>query len=219
MADIEAMTRIVFADDHNLVREALLPFLQNLTPNAEVREADNLDAALSLYEPGITPDLILLDLNMPGMDGFSGIGRARSRYPQSKVAVISAYFDARTVTSALEAGAQGFIPKISTRTTMMSALRLVLAGETYVPPGLSESGAPAYAPDTLTPAADSPWSKLTPREGDALRLLIDGKTNKEIARELGLNEITIKGHLRNTYKKIGAGNRADAVRIALQSKG
>jgi len=218
MTDSIEMIRIVFADDHNLVREALLPFLQNLTPGAEVREADNLDAALSVYGPGVTPDLILLDLNMPGMDGFAGIGRARSRFPKAKVAVISAYFDARTVAAALEAGAQGFVPKISTRTMMMSALRLVLAGETYVPPGLNEAGAPAYTPDIPHTLSDGPWSKLTPREGDALRLLIDGKTNKEIARELGLNEITIKGHLRNTYKKIGAGNRADAVRIALQSK-
>jgi DNA-binding NarL/FixJ family response regulator len=213
------MLRIAFADDHNLVREALLPFLQHLTADAIVREANNLDSAMGLYSASEPPDLILLDLNMPGMDGFKGIGRARAQFPVAKVAVISAYFDARTVEAAITAGAHGFIPKISTRTMMISALKLILAGELYVPPGMRESNAPDLPPIKDTqPAADSPLGKLTPREADSLRLLIDGKTNKEIARELGLNEITIKGHLRNTYKKIGAGNRADAVRIALQSR-
>jgi two-component system, NarL family, nitrate/nitrite response regulator NarL len=215
------MTRILFADDHNLVREALLPFLQRLTDETEVREADNLDGALEMFSETETPDLILLDLNMPGMDGYAGIGRARAQYPAAKVAVISAYFDVRTVTSAIDAGAHGFIPKTSTRTAMMQALRLILAGDIYVPPGMMDAKAPAFPAglgELESPGPDSPWAKLTPREADALRLLIDGKTNKEIARELGLNEITIKGHLRNTYKKIGAGNRADAVRIAFSSR-
>jgi two-component system nitrate/nitrite response regulator NarL len=215
------MVRIIFADDHNLVREALLPFLQRLTEATEVREADSLDAALLLFTPDEPPDLALLDLNMPGMDGFAGIERTKACFPNIKVAVISAYFEARTVTAAIEAGAHGFIPKTSTRTAMMAALRMILSGETYVPPGTLDASIPTYMASLGEPdhsGEGSPWSKLTPRESDALKLLIDGKTNKEIARELGLNEITIKGHLRNTYKKIGAGNRADAVRIAFQTR-
>lgn len=213
------MTRIVFADDHNLVREGIIPFLQRLTDDAQVHEASNLDEALSCFPQSEPPDLLLLDLNMPGMDGFNGIAKARGMYPQCKIVVISAHFNERTVRGSLAAGAQGFIPKISTKTAMMDSLRAILAGETVAP--TPSSSAEAVGLDLAGRGAksdDDPWQKLTHRESEALRLLIDGKTNKEIARILGLNEITVKGHMRNAYKKIGAGNRADAVRIALQSR-
>ncbi|MDX2144480.1 MAG: response regulator transcription factor [Rhodospirillaceae bacterium] len=212
------MLRILFADDHALLREGLRPFLEQIAEDTDVREADALDAALACFKGSEPPQLILLDLNMPGMDGIQGIARARKTYPDAKVVVISGYFDKRIITTVLKAGVDGFIPKTSSGRTLRNALRLVLDGERYLPTNLLESGSSTLALAALIADGtnDGPWDKLTPREGDILRLLVDGKTNKEIARVLGLNEVTVKGHLRNAYRKIGANNRADAVRIALQ---
>jgi DNA-binding NarL/FixJ family response regulator len=212
------MLKVLFADDHNLLREGLRPFLEQMAEQTEIREAESLDDALSKFPPTDPPDLVLLDLNMPGMDGLNGIARAKATYPKAKVVVISGYFDKRTVTTVLESGADGFIPKTSSGRTLINALRLVLDGERFLPTSLLDNGAlpmamAAFVADTTN---DGPWDKLTPRECDILRLLIDGKTNKEIGNTLSLNEVTVKGHLRNAYKKIGAANRADAVRIALQ---
>jgi two-component system, NarL family, nitrate/nitrite response regulator NarL len=214
------MLRILFADDHQLLREGLRPFLEQLAEETDIREVEDLDSALSCFKPAEPPHLILLDLNMPGMDGLGGIARAKKSYPAAKVVVISGYFDKRIITAVLEASADGFIPKTASGRTLRNALRLVLDGERYLPTSLLDSSTSPMALMALVAdrTNDGPWDKLTPREGDILRLLVDGKTNKEIARVLELNEVTVKGHLRNAYKKMGACNRADAVRIALQMK-
>jgi two-component system, NarL family, nitrate/nitrite response regulator NarL len=212
------MLNVLFADDHALLREGLRPFLEQMDEQTDIREAESLDEALTKFPPTAPPDLVLLDLNMPGMDGLNGIARAKAAYPKAKVVVISGYFDKRTVTTVLESGADGFIPKTSSGRTLINALRLVLDGERFLPTSLLDNAALPIAMAAFVADAtnDGPWDKLTPREADILRLLIDGKTNKEIGNTLNLNEVTVKGHLRNAYKKIGASNRADAVRIALQ---
>src|SRR4051812_31501522 len=103
--------RILFADDHNLIREALKPYLQRLGDGVEIAEAASLDDALGLFKPPAKPDLILLDLQMPGMEGLKGIGRTKKRFPATPIVILSGFFDKRTVLSSIEQGASGFIPK------------------------------------------------------------------------------------------------------------
>jgi DNA-binding NarL/FixJ family response regulator len=214
------MLRILFADDHNLLREGLRPFLSQMAEATDVREAESLTAALGQFTAETPPDIAVIDLNMPGMDGVRGLAEIKKKFPRTRVVVLSGYYDKTTVTTAMSAGANGFVPKTYSGRMLISALKLVLDGETYFPTAaMSEPQATLGGPHGLHSEADEAlWTKLTPREGDILRLVIDGKTNKEIGRVLGLNEITVKGHLRNAYKKIGAANRADAVRIALQRR-
>jgi two-component system, NarL family, nitrate/nitrite response regulator NarL len=209
--------RILYADDHSLIREALKPHLMKLRAKTEVIEAGSLDEALQ-YAKDV--DLVLLDLQMPGMNGFEGFDRMKAALPDVPIVIVSGYSDKRTINAALERGASGFVPKTATGKTLIRALEGVLDGERYIPSSLlEESDAPSIFDQTAKrtgPIEDSPLNKLTEREAEALRLLIAGKTNKQIAIDLGLQEITVKIHLRNCYKKIGATNRADAVRLAYE---
>jgi len=212
--------QILFADDHNLIREALKPYLHRLADQVDVVEASSLDEALGLFKATSKPDLILLDLQMPGMEGLKGIARTKKRFPATPLVILSGFFDKRTVLSSIEHGASGFIPKTNSGEALINALRLVLAGEKYLPSSLlSEAPLPTLSSSAKAGRSipeDSVLAKLTERELEIMRHVIDGKTNKEIGKLLGLQEITVKVHVRNAYKKIGASNRADAVRIAFR---
>ncbi len=209
--------RILFADDHSLIREALKPHLMKLREKTEVIEAGSLDEALRFTRD---VDLVLLDLQMPGMNGFEGFDRMKQALPDVPIVIVSGFSDKRTINAALERGASGFVPKTATGKTLIRALEAVLDGERFIPSSLlEESDAPSIFDQNTrrnVSLGDSPLNKLTEREAETMRLLIAGKTNKQIAIELGLQEITVKIHLRNSYKKIGATNRADAVRIAYE---
>lgn len=209
--------RILYADDHSLMREALKPHLLKLRDDVEVVEASDLEEALAAVKD---IDLVLLDLQMPGMNGFEGFDRMKSARPGVPIVIISGFADHRTINAALERGAAGFVPKTASGKTLVRALEAVLDGERFIPPSLlEETDAPSiFDQGGARPAmsGDRPLNKLTDREAEAMHLLIEGKTNKQIAIALGLQEITVKIHLRNCYKKIGATNRADAVRIAYE---
>jgi two-component system nitrate/nitrite response regulator NarL len=214
-----ALLRILFADDHAMVRDGMRPFLEMLDSKVDLREAETFDAALTLFAPEESPHLAVLDLHMPGMNQFEGIARLRAAHPNTKIAVVSGYYDKKIIDGVIAAGARGFVPKTSTGKTMVGALRIILEGEAYVPHGLLAEGATNPLPRSPQPSPSgtevSPLGALTARELEILRHVIDGQTNKQIGRKISLSEITIKGHLRVAYKKIGAANRADAVRIAL----
>lgn len=209
--------RILVADDHKLVRDGLRPFLRELDSEAEIIDAATLDEAIAVIDGGgPRPDLVLLDLMMPGMTGLDGLTRIKTLAPEILVVIVSGYSSRDHVQAAVQAGAAGFIPKTVGGTAMVNALRLVLSGETYLPSSSffeSSETPPPPRPGTAPP----PFDRLSRREGEILAQLIEGRTNKEIAQALNLQEITIKVHLRNVYRKIGAANRAQAVRIALQS--
>jgi DNA-binding NarL/FixJ family response regulator len=198
----------VFADDHRLVREALAPFIQRLAPTVRLDEASTVDEAIALLEGDNQCDLILLDLNMPGMDGFEGFNRLQGVAPDTPIAVLSGSIDPSDVSQALAHGAAGYIPKTTAGTTLVNALQIILAGEIYVPPALMSAQASRGKPEARS-------VPLAERQMDVLKALAEGLTNKEIARRLGIAEITVKVHLQSIYRKLGVSNRTEALAAAL----
>lgn len=210
---------IVVADDHNLVREGLRPFLNELDANVAILDAASLDEAMQQAEKAAGElSLVLLDLKMPGMNGLRGLEAFKSRFSGVPVVILTGHINRDDVMAAVKAGAAGYIPKTISGNALINALRLVLAGEKYLPSFmLSEAAEEPAMHEGGRSLEKTPLDTLSPREREILSLLIEGRTNKDIARRLDLQEITIKIHLRNVYRKIGAVNRAQAVRIALSS--
>jgi DNA-binding NarL/FixJ family response regulator len=204
--------RILLADDHALFRSGLSLVLQQLGPEVSIIEACNFDEALGQASSDL--DLVLLDLNMPGMDGPAGLGRFRESVTTVPVVVISASENVADIEQLLDAGAVGYIPKSSSSQVMLSALALVLAGGTYVPSQVLRRGASGLP----SQGKAGPGGLLTDRQLDVLRLLVQGKSNKVIARELRLSEGTIKIHLASLYRVLNAANRTEAV-VEAQRRG
>jgi DNA-binding NarL/FixJ family response regulator len=198
--------RIVIADDHPLMRAALVAALASLGPRVAFLEASRHEDALALITREPAPDLALMDLHMPGARGVEAIRDMRTRAPHVPLAIVSAEDDPSAVRALLALGIAGFIPKTDKPAVIASAVRLILAGGVYVPPGLV-NGAPASAA-----ARDS--AGLTERQMDVVRLLARGLSNKAIARELGVSEGTIKVHLLAVFRALDVRNRTSAVLAA-----
>lgn len=213
---------ILIADDHQLIREALRPYLLKLGHEVVIYEAESYSQVLALDNDNSKsniPDLIMLDLSMPDQDQsdrLNGLRQICQKYPESAVVVFSAITDKSTISSALKSGAKGYITKGTTGTTLISALRLVLEGEIYIPPALIAENLSTSDNDVHSSPLVPNKDNLTEREISVLRLLCQGLSNKAIGQKLQLQEVTIKMHLRNTCRKIGATNRTEAVRIAVQ---
>lgn len=215
--------RILIADDHNLVREGLRPFLEELESNVTIFEAGSFDEAFEVAAENDAMDLILMDLKMPGMGAFDGLEKMSKTYPRTPTVILSGHFNRHDVLEAIERGAAGYIPKTISGSAMVNALRLVLSGEKYIPSAAFQDSPESNDDSPIGRNAanqideNGPLSRLSEREKEILGHLIEGNTNKEIARILSLQEITVKVHLRNIYRKMNAANRAQAVRIALQN--
>jgi len=203
--------RILLADDHRLVRENLAYFLGKVEKDVRVFEAGNFKEAEAIASRQTDLDLIILDLMMPGMDGLEGIGVMRGTRPDVPLAILSGSTRRDDIVGALECGAKGFIPKTIGGEALLNVLRLILAGDTYIPPL-------ALAGDGDTGSDKSPIDTLTGREKEVLTLLVGGLTNKRIAEQLSIKEVTVKVHLQKVYKKLGVANRTEAVSTVL-SKG
>ena len=207
--------RVVLADDHELVRSGLRFHLERLAPEVAIVEASTFDEAMAAAKTAST-DLIILDLTMPGMNGTAGLEQMRARYPNVPVVVLSGRTGREDIMGALNRGANGYLPKTLSGKAMLAALRLVLSGETYVPSIFMDE-----RPRTggrAEPGAAPGLDALTERERDVLDFLCQGKSNKEIARDLAIREVTVKVHVGNIMRKLGASNRTQAVRLALDSK-
>lgn len=194
------MTRLLLADDHDLVRETISDYLR-LRGGHAVDRASSLDEALALCRAGATFDLVLLDFAMPGMDALDGLARMRAQVC-CPVAILSGIAPPEVARRAIRAGAAGFLPKTLSPRALIDAVDLMLAGGTFLPPGPAASD-----------AAPGPDVALTGRERDVLRGLSAGKSNKEIARDLGIQEVTVKLHLKTLSRKLGARNRTHAAML------
>ncbi|SOD96769.1 response regulator [Caenispirillum bisanense] len=212
--------RIILADDHELVRAGIKPFLAGLADDMEVVECGDLPEALDLGARAPV-DLVILDLSMPGMNGDEGLRSALAAFPGTPVVMLSASTQPADILTAARTGAAGYLPKNMSGPAMTAALKLILLGERFFPACVLQSvGTPLGDGGFAGGAAlrrRNPLELLSVREREILRLMIEGGTNKEIARRLTVQEITVKVHLRNIYRKLGAANRAQAVRIALEN--
>ena len=193
--------KVLIADDHPLVRDALVRALRGLLPHAEVLEAGDRPAAEALLQAHL-PELALLDLHMPGMQGAAGVAALRLRFPAVRLLVVSGDDDPAAVRAVLAAGAVGFLPKAETAAVTQQVLRLVLDGGCYVP---------AQALAGIQQTARASPASLTPRQHDVLRCLMQGQPNKQIARELGIGEGTVKLHIAAVLRALHARNRTEAV--------
>ena len=208
-------TLIALADDHPIMRAALRNALGGLGDNVAFLQAGDAPATLALVVEHGDIDLLLLDLNMPGGDGIATVRAVRARAPAVPVAVVSAEEDPATVTALLALGVCGFIPKTDSPEVIVGAVRLILAGGTYVPPRLVQAGG-GYAPRMTGAASGDVAARLglTTRQLDVVRCLAQGKPNKLIARELGVTEGTVKVHLLAVFRALDVRNRTAAVLAA-----
>lgn len=195
--------RILIADDHDLVRETLAAFLL-AEGFSEVRTVATLDAALEELRVSGRFDLVLLDYSMPGMNGFDGLARAKAAAAGGPVAIITGTAQRDLAEAALEAGAAGFVPKTLASRAMVAAVNLMAAGDVFAPISLLME----------EPEMAEALATLTRRETDVLRGICEGKSNKEIARDLDLQEVTVKLHVKTLSRKLGAKNRTHAAMIA-----
>jgi DNA-binding NarL/FixJ family response regulator len=205
------MEKILIADDHPLVRGALALAIEAAFGRAEILESASLHELVGQLEKIGVADLVLLDLRMPGVDGFGGLLRLRANFPETPVVVISAHEDRRLVKEAIALGAAGFIPKSTPRHEIVNALHRIAAGEVYVPPD-TETGATAAVTGEIDIAQR--LATLTAQQVRVLQLLGTGKLNKEIAYELDIAEPTVKVHVSAILQKLKVYSRTQAAVLA-----
>jgi DNA-binding NarL/FixJ family response regulator len=200
--------RLVIADDHPLFRGALREAVSGVFGRAEIGEAGTLEEVTGLLERGGGEvDLILLDLRMPGVRGFSGLMYLRAQYPSVPIVVVSANDDPAVIRRCIEFGASGFLPKTLGADALRAAIARVLAGEVWTPPDVDL----ALAPDAESAAMIARLSTLTPQQVRVLMMLSGGLLNKQIAYELGVSEATVKAHVSAILQKLGVDSRTQAV--------
>ncbi|HEU5080582.1 MAG TPA: response regulator transcription factor [Opitutaceae bacterium] len=200
-----APLKLMIVDDHALLRIGLKTSLQMEPGFTVVAEASSGQQALEMYDTH-HPDVSLVDLRMPGLNAIDTIHQIRTKFREAKIIVISTFQGGEDIYRALQAGAKAYLPKSIQRDEMISAIRAVAAGEGYLPACVAASLA-----ERLKRA------NLTSREMEVLRLLSRGESNKEIATALSLAEVTIKLHVGKILEKLGARDRTEAARMAIES--
>ncbi|MCB5175604.1 MULTISPECIES: response regulator [Microvirga] len=200
-------TTIVIADDHPLFRGALRQAIASVMPKARVIEASGLDELNAALTQERDLDLILLDLTMPGVQGFSALLSLRAQHPEYPVVIVSATEEPTVIRRAMEFGASGFIPKSIDVDSIGGAISAVLAGDTWTPPDVDLSA----AEDKETADLVRRLATLTPQQVRVLTMLSEGLLNKQIAYELNVSEATVKAHVSAILDKLGVDSRTQAV--------
>ncbi|MGI9422541.1 MAG: response regulator [Hyphomicrobiaceae bacterium] len=198
---------IVIVDDHPLFRDALNQSLHSTLQDVVTREAGSLNELNDRLQDSRECDLILLDLNMPGVQGFSGLIYLRAQYPAIPVAIVSASEDPATIRRAIDFGASGYVPKSLPIEQIRQAIQSIIAGEVWTPPGVDLSSVAGTEDEQLV----ARLSSLTPQQVRVLMMLGDGLLNKQIAYELSVSEATVKAHVSAILNKLGVDSRTQAV--------
>ena len=199
--------RLVIADDHPLFRGALREAISGLLEQVDIAEAGTFDDVVALLERGSDVDLVLLDLTMPGVRGFSGLMYMRAQYPSVPVIVVSANDDPAAIRRCMEFGASGFIPKTLGVDAMRAAISRILNGGVWTPPDVDlTAGSNAEAAELMARMAT-----LTPQQVRVLMMLSEGLLNKQIAYQLSVSEATVKAHVSAILQKLGVESRTQAV--------
>ena len=203
------MTRLLIADDHPLYRLALSQAVRGILPDADIAEAEDLKSALAALTAHPDTDLVLLDLHMPGSHGLVGLASLRAEHPGVAVVMISAHEDPQTIRRALAYGAIGYLTKRADLQALQAGLRAVLNCEEWLPPSLREAVV-AVQPSALDRDISAKLSALSPQQFKVLTRVADGRLNKQIADELGIQERTVKAHMSAIFERLGVSNRTQA---------
>ncbi len=200
-------TKLIITDDHPLFRGALKGAIEAFMPGAVVREANGLDELGRLLADERDVDLVLLDLTMPGVQGFSGLIYLRAQFPEVPIVIVSATEEATVIRRAVEFGASGFIPKSLDIEGIGNAIRTVLSGDIWAPPDIDLDTAEDREIIDLVRRI----GRLTPQQMRVLMMLSEGLLNKQIAYELNVSEATVKAHVSAILQKLGVDSRTQAV--------
>lgn len=204
--------QIIIADDHPLFRTALKGILSADMPNADFHEAEDLFSLQNCVESHQHADLILLDLHMPGAEGFSSLIFLNAHYPNMPIIIVSAHEESDVMRRAIDHGASGFLPKSSSASDIIQAIETVLSGGVWLPQHVSDDYGIA---DEELSAADAITS-LTPKQFRVAALVSQGLLNKQIAFELGVTEATVKAHMTEIFRKLGVHSRTQVVMMFSQ---
>ena len=212
--------KLLIADDHTLFRDALVQYIERSDPSSSLSLAKDFHGALEILQRDPHQDLVILDLRMPGMDGMSGFEIIKEKFPESRVALMSGVAESEDVQKALDLGAVGYFPKTLSGRALLEAIKHVVSGGSFVPEGEDSKFMPSYYSDPPL-NSENEYSvdidntiEFTPRESEVLSYLVDGASNKEIARALDLQVVTVKLHVRGVCRKLNAKNRTQAALMA-----
>ncbi len=206
----QSAVRVLIADDHPLMVGGLRQAVLAAAPDAEIAVAHDFDSMVAALDASPDTDLVLLDLTMPGVRGFSGLLFLRSERPSTPVIVVSGNEERAVIRHCMEFGAAGFIPKTNSLDTMRAAIAQVLDGGRWTPPDFDLSA----APNGESSAMARRLASLTPQQIRVLMMLSQGLLNKQIAYELSVSEATVKAHVSAIFQKLGVESRTQAVILA-----